>query len=546
MASAPASRGDAVSVDPADLAVRIKEVFNRFDKDGGGSLDRHELQMVFRTLCPSFTAQYITFCVKQLDRGGDGQVSAEEFVDWIKKGSEEALEVFAIILKATGDEMSNRVREVFQRFDSDGGGFLDRDELSRVFRTLNSNFTLKDIDALVKDLDRGGDGKVSHREFMAWLKRGSDGAKAVTKAITRETGNAREERIQKAFRKYDATGDGSLDIEELRQTLKVLGSFSEHEVRIVCEDLDKSKDGEVSLEEFSAWIKAGTGGKECQKAKAILAPSDSDGLEAVFYNFCGAGHADMDGKSFKKLCVDCDLTDKSFKAAEADLVFSDIRVKGKGQKVIDFYQFEVALELVADKKGVSKADVRTPVLLQGSPKIVGTKATAAPNFTVPGEGAARGKKPKRSASERRVAAILRAPLNETVGEETWRKDVDNSQLWKIFGLESKAGLALKRIYSPPQQVVAAPPVQSRSLRPLSALSTHSAASSEGNKLLAKSMSLPWIAKTQGSMRPASGRLKRPVSSAVIRPGSTGVRPLSGASPVSKGPQLLLSADACYP
>ena len=32
------------------------------------------------------------------------------------------------------------------------------------------------------------------------------------------------------------------------------------------------------------------------KAKAILAPADNDGLEAVFYNFCGVGYSDMDGK----------------------------------------------------------------------------------------------------------------------------------------------------------------------------------------------------------------------------------------------------------
>lgn len=84
------------------------------------------------------------------------------------------------------------------RFDSDGGGYLDRDELARVFRTplgwficsaaccvgpgrLNSDFSMKDVDALCKDLDRGcvkvlcrsgsgGDGKVSHKEFLHWLK----------------------------------------------------------------------------------------------------------------------------------------------------------------------------------------------------------------------------------------------------------------------------------------------------------------------------------------------------------------------------------------
>ena len=62
---------------------------------------------------------------------------------------------------------------------------MDRDELARVFRTLNSDFTMKDIDALCKDLDRGGDGKVSHKEFLHWLKGGNELAKAVTRAILR-------------------------------------------------------------------------------------------------------------------------------------------------------------------------------------------------------------------------------------------------------------------------------------------------------------------------------------------------------------------------
>lgn len=99
--------------------------------------------------------------------------------------------------------------------------------------------------------------------------------------MARETGGARDERIKKArsgrtpiihlsvgssvgvfeghllleaFAVYDATGDGSLNIEELRKALKarwvhaymgryaqVLGTFSEEEVKKVCADLDKSK-----------------------------------------------------------------------------------------------------------------------------------------------------------------------------------------------------------------------------------------------------------------------------------------------------------------
>lgn len=486
------------AVDEQDLAARIQDVFNRFDKDGGGSLDKIELTNLFRTLSPSFTAKQIQLFIKQLDRGGDGSVSHPEFMAWIKAGTEEAQEFFKIILKETGDAMSNRVREVFQRFDSDGGGYLDRDELARVFRTLDYNFTLANIDALIRELDSGGDGKVSQREFMVWLKRGSDWAKRVTRSLARETGQAREERIRKAFNKYDSSGDGSLDIEELGRTLKALGSFTSDEVKKVCADLDKSKDGEISFQEFSLWIKQGSGNqKEVHKAKAILAPSDSDGLEGVFYAFCGAGHADMDGKNFKKIFEDCNLLDRTLNATGVDLIFSDPRVRPRAQKGIDFYQFEVALELAADKKGISKKEIRDPILLQGTPKpAVNVQASIAPKFAKLAESSKRGKKPQRSASEKRIAAILKAPLNEVEGKETWRNNVDNRALWKVFGLDSKAGQTLKRIYNP-VPVVATPKKRDNSKGYLPSLEmppspTHSEGDAGAGVFLTRSVSLPQI------------------------------------------------------
>lgn len=436
-------------VDPEALSAMIKEVFNRFDSDGSGYLDRQEMQSVFSSLLPKFTKKQILYYSKQLDRGGDGQVSHSEFMEWLQEDTPESKEVFAAVARETSDAMVGRVREVFKRFDTDGGGFLDKDELSRVFRTFDSNFTMQDIDALIKDLDRGGDGKVSRREFLTWIKTGSPGAKSVSKAILSQTGEKQEARIKKAFDKYDATGDGSLDMEELRKTLQALGSFSNDEIVKVCADLDKSKDGEISFEEFRDWIKDGTGPKAAAKAKAILAPSDNDGLEAVFYNFCGAGHQDMDGKSLKRLCQDCGLFDKNFKATVVDLIFSDPKVKPKDRKCMDFFQFEVAMELIADKKGVSKADVRTPMLMQGGPNVKASPTAKVSNVTKPMERKTKSLSSGALAVEKRIAAILRAPAKEAPGEESWRRNVDNGQLWRIFGAGSDAGNRLKVLYNPP-------------------------------------------------------------------------------------------------
>ena len=174
-------------------------------------------------------------------------------------------------------------------------------------------------------------------------------------------------------------------------------------------------------------IKAGHGPKEAMKAKAILAPADNDGLEAVFYNFCGVGHSDMDGKGFKKLCQDCSLMDKKLDTTTVDLIFADNRVKPRGMNRIDFYQFEIALELVAEKKALPKIEVRTAMITQGTPKTVHATSTKPTLKAKKVDNA-------RLISEKRIAAILRRSPRE-LGKDSWKKEVDNTEAqrnWSIF------------------------------------------------------------------------------------------------------------------
>lgn len=125
-----------------------------------------------------------------------------------------------------------------------------------------------------------------------------------------------------------------------------------------------------------------------------------------------------------------------------DLIFADNRVKARGTNRIDFFQFEIALELLAEKKGTNKTDVRAAMIQQGVPKT--SNATVA----VKTLKVVRPKDNARLISEKRIAAILRRSPRE-LGKETWKKEVDNTDLWKVFGLDSKAGRILKRVYTNP-------------------------------------------------------------------------------------------------
>lgn len=447
-----------LTVDRECLADRIRAIFDRFDKDSTGSLNRIELHGAFKTLIPSFTPVQINDYYKELVKGKDGApVSREEFCEWILKGGGVAASVYKALMKETSDVLATSVREVFARFDQSGDGKLDMRELWRVFKSLDGQLRLQDLAVLSQELDTGGDGSVSVKEFLHWLRNsGSARATALARVIVKETGKAREARIRNAFRRYDATGDGVLDVAELASALKVLGSFSSDEIKRVSTDLDRSGDGTVSFEEFSTWIKCGKGDGSVLKAKSILAPSDGDGMEAVFYNFCGPGQADMDGSNFRRLCKDCDILGTSIDGVTVDLIFSDTRVKDHSSRNIDFLQFEFALELLSEKKGVTLRQLRTQVLVQGAPKkLTGKEAQRGeeprrPSFSGQSHPQLGGsqRKPKKSSSQKRVAALLKR-THEIPGEESWRRDVDNSKLWKVFGLHTAAGRNLKKLYQPP-------------------------------------------------------------------------------------------------
>lgn len=100
---------------------------------------------------------------------------------------------------------------------------------------------------------------------------------------------------------------------------------------------------------------------------------ESTTLKNIFDSYNGTQKT-MEGKSFAKLAKDTKLLDKKLTATDIDLIFA--KVKDKAERRITYAQFEKALELCADKKGVDHDVVKEAVLGSGGPVLSGTKADA--------------------------------------------------------------------------------------------------------------------------------------------------------------------------
>ncbi|CAE7599558.1 unnamed protein product [Symbiodinium natans] len=433
------------ATDLVDLTGRVKEVFGRYRADDRrGFLTRPEMQKLLNDLIPNTSYKFLDKLLKEIDGdGADGKFTTPEIVDWlVGKASQRQAQrlLLRAIVEATGDSLGARVMEMFDRYDLDGSSFLERHELMKVLRVLDSEITTAEIQRVLGELDTSGDGRVSYKEFLSWLHVGGSLARKLSSKLKQVTGPVREKRVKDAFTLYDVSGDGFLDISELRNAMGHMFLFNQDEVNKICADLDTSNDGVVSYKEFSTWMRKGSTSKEVLKGKTILAPIDSDGLDAVFYVFCGPGKTEMEMKDFVKFCKNCKFIDSTLPPAVAELVFNDHRVKPHGRRTIDFFEFAVALELLAERKNAKVSDLYTVALLTGGPQaqLKGAVVEAAPKGR---ECPARKQRKSRTGITKQMKPILE-------DKDGWKRDVDNGELWKKFGIGTSAGRCLRQIYGP--------------------------------------------------------------------------------------------------
>lgn len=143
-------------------------MFDKFDEDSSGAIDKTEFQMLTRNLGYAVAEAELEIALKLLSAGNSSGIVKKKFKVWWKSESRWQQ------IQISDDDLKHRqdAAELFSKYDADNGGTLDAQEFKLFYPELKAKglTTLSAAEAL-QDLDSSGDGEVDYSEYVEWLAR---------------------------------------------------------------------------------------------------------------------------------------------------------------------------------------------------------------------------------------------------------------------------------------------------------------------------------------------------------------------------------------
>ena len=136
----------------------IKEAFDLFDTDGSGNIDQKELKVAMRALGFEPKREEIKKLISEVDKDGTGVIDFPEFLDMMTQ-------------KMAERDPREEMVKAFRLFDDDETGKISFKNLKRVAKELGENMSDEEIQEMIDEADRDGDGEIGEEEFMRIMKK---------------------------------------------------------------------------------------------------------------------------------------------------------------------------------------------------------------------------------------------------------------------------------------------------------------------------------------------------------------------------------------
>lgn len=137
----------------------IKEAFNLFDTDGKGNIDVRELKAAFRALGFQVKKAEIRQLFVDMDKDlSSATITYDEFVEMVTP-------------RMLNRDSREEIMKVFALFDDDNTGAISFKNLKRVATELGENLTDDELQEMIDEADRDGDGVINDEEFYRVMRK---------------------------------------------------------------------------------------------------------------------------------------------------------------------------------------------------------------------------------------------------------------------------------------------------------------------------------------------------------------------------------------
>uniref|UniRef100_A0A673V118 Centrin 1 n=2 Tax=Suricata suricatta TaxID=37032 RepID=A0A673V118_SURSU len=143
-----------------DQKQEVRKAFDLFDADGSGTIDVKELKVAMRALGFEPRKEEMKKMISEVDKQGTGKISFNDFLAVMTQ-------------KMTEKDTKEEILKAFRLFDDDETGKISFKNLKRVAYELGENLTDEELQEMIDEADRDGDGEVNEEEFLRIMKKTS-------------------------------------------------------------------------------------------------------------------------------------------------------------------------------------------------------------------------------------------------------------------------------------------------------------------------------------------------------------------------------------
>ena len=147
------------------------------------------------------------------------------------------------------------VRAAFDKYDRNHNGKLDFVELRSVLTDMGIDYSIEQVERVLRDYDADGSGQMEIDEFAQLVQRLRTLGYHLQQQPHPWNAPAIGQDVQSAFSKYDRNKNGRLDYVELRAALEDIGiNYGIDEAQKLLQKYDTNQSGQMEIEEFKQLV----------------------------------------------------------------------------------------------------------------------------------------------------------------------------------------------------------------------------------------------------------------------------------------------------